>query len=212
MCGIHGIYRFDGLSVAPCMLASMGDRIRHRVPDDKGSHVDGSCGIGMCRLSVSIMDLAGGQQPPSNADGSLWLVCNGEVYNFCELRGELQGKGYYFKSGYDSEVLLHLYDAETQLPDDILDRKKRGFDTPMGAWLKRELAPVLTRLLVAAVVQARGLFNPAVVKLLMADHEVKLNDGTDMLLAMMNLEIWSRIFLDRRDPAAVADEIKSCVV
>jgi asparagine synthase (glutamine-hydrolysing) len=110
VCGIHGIYRFDGLSVEPRMLSSMGDRIRHRGPDDDGSHVDGPCGIGMRRLSI--IDVAGGHQPLSNADGSLWLVCNGAIYNFRELRSELQGKGYHFKSGSDSEVLLHLYDAE----------------------------------------------------------------------------------------------------
>jgi len=81
----------------------------------------------------------------------------------------------------------------------------------MGAWLKRELAPLLQRLLAAEVVQERGLFNHAVVKRLMADHVANRIDGTDILLAMMNLEIWSRIFIDQRDPADVADELKSYV-
>jgi len=109
--------------------------------------------------------------------------------------------------------LKHLLKASLTdlLPDDILNRKKRGFGTPMGAWLKRELAPLLKRLLAAEVVEARGLFNHAVVKRLMADHEANRIDGTDILLAMMNLEIWSRIFLDRRDPADVAEELKSYV-
>lgn len=109
MCGIHGIYRFDGLSVEPGILAAMGERTRHRGPDDDGSHLDGCCGIGMRRLSI--IDLAGGHQPLSNADETLWLVCNGEIYNFRELRRELQDKGYRFKTGSDCEVLLHLYDA-----------------------------------------------------------------------------------------------------
>ena len=113
MCGIHGIYRFDGLSVEPGILSAMGDRTRHRGPDDEGSHVDGPCGIAMRRLSI--IDLAGGHQPLSNADETLWLVCNGEIYNFRELRGELQAKGYRFKTGSDCEVLLHLYDAEGDL-------------------------------------------------------------------------------------------------
>jgi asparagine synthase (glutamine-hydrolysing) len=83
----------------------MGDRTRHRGPDDEGSHVDGPCGIAMRRLSI--IDLAGGHQPLSNADGSLWLVCNGEIYNFRELRASCRSKGYRFKTGSDCEVLLH---------------------------------------------------------------------------------------------------------
>ncbi|HRF03993.1 asparagine synthase (glutamine-hydrolyzing) [Accumulibacter sp.] len=134
MCGIHGIYRFDGLSVEPRMLSSMGDRIRHRGPDDEGSHVDGPCGIGMRRLSI--IDLAGGHQPLSNVDGSLWLVCDGEIYNFRELRSELQGKGYHFKSGSDAEVLLHLYDAEG---DDFVLRLNGMFDFALWDVRRRRL-------------------------------------------------------------------------
>jgi asparagine synthase (glutamine-hydrolysing) len=95
------------------------------------------------------------------------------------------------------------------LPRDILNRKKRGFGTPMGAWLKSELAPVLERLLAPDVVRRRGLFRPAVVDQLVADHQARRVDGTDGLLALMNLEIWSRIFLDRRDPTDVAAELKA---
>ncbi|EXI68192.1 MAG: Asparagine synthetase [glutamine-hydrolyzing] 1 [Candidatus Accumulibacter adjunctus] len=123
MCGIHGIYRFDGLSVEPGILSAMGERTRHRGPDDEGSHLDGPCGIAMRRLSI--IDLAGGHQPLSNADGSLWLVCNGEIYNYRELRRELQDKGYRFKTGSDCEVLLHLYDAEG---DEFIQRLNGMFD------------------------------------------------------------------------------------
>ena len=110
MCGIHGIYQLDGQPVAAPLLTAMGDVTRHRGPDDEGLHIDGACGIAMRRLSI--IDLAGGHQPLSNADNTLWLVCNGEIYNYRELRAELQAKGYRFKTGSDSEVLLHLYDAE----------------------------------------------------------------------------------------------------
>jgi asparagine synthase (glutamine-hydrolysing) len=95
------------------------------------------------------------------------------------------------------------------LPADILDRKKRGFGTPMGAWLKKELAPLLNRLLAPDVVEARGLYRQSVVDRLMADHAANRIDGTDALLAMMNLEIWSRIYLDRREPGDVATELRS---
>ena len=94
------------------------------------------------------------------------------------------------------------------LPNDILHRKKRGFGTPMGAWLKKELAPVLKALLAPEVVRMRGLFKPVAVDALVADHAANRTDGTDALLALMNLEIWSRVYLDRRDPADVADELK----
>jgi asparagine synthase (glutamine-hydrolysing) len=97
------------------------------------------------------------------------------------------------------------------LPDDILNRKKRGFGTPMGAWLKRELAPLLRQLLAPEVVRARGLFRPEVVTTLMADHESNRIDGTDALLALMNLEIWSRVYLDGREPGDVALELKTYI-
>src|SRR5659263_11086 len=123
MCGIHGIYRLDGQGVAPEMLSAMGNVTRHRGPDDEGMHIDGACGIAMRRLSI--IDLAGGHQPLSNIDQTLWLVCNGEIYNYRELRAELQAKGYHFKTGSDSEVLLHLYDAEG---DDFVLRLNGMFD------------------------------------------------------------------------------------
>jgi asparagine synthase (glutamine-hydrolysing) len=78
----------------------------------------------------------------------------------------------------------------------------------MGAWLKGELAPVLRALLAPEVVRRRGLFDAGAVAALMADHEASRSDGTDALLSLMNLEIWSRVYLDRRDPAEVADELK----
>ena len=98
------------------------------------------------------------------------------------------------------------------LPPDILDRKKRGFGTPMGAWLKRELAPMLRRVLAPEIVHARGLFHPHVVDRLIKDHDANRIDGTDTLLSLMNLEIWSRMYLDRRNPEDVTAELKSYLV
>jgi asparagine synthase (glutamine-hydrolysing) len=95
------------------------------------------------------------------------------------------------------------------LPSDILNRKKRGFGTPMGAWLKKDLAPLLQRVLAPEVVRRRGLFQPAAVARLMCDHASNRIDGTDALLALMNLEIWSCIYLDRRDPTDVSLELKA---
>lgn len=134
MCGIHGIYRFDGQAVEPALLTAMGDVTRHRGPDDEGMHIDGACGIAMRRLSI--IDLVGGHQPLSNVEQTLWLVCNGEIYNYRELRAELQAKGYRFKTGSDSEVLLHLYDAEG---DDFVLRLNGMFDFALWDSRRRRL-------------------------------------------------------------------------
>ncbi len=134
MCGIHGIYRLDGQSVEPRMLSAMGDVTRHRGPDDEGMHIDGSCGIAMRRLSI--IDLAGGHQPLSNVAETIWLVCNGEIYNFRELRSELQAKGYQFKTGSDSEVMIHLYEAEG---DAFVHRLNGMFDFALWDARRRRL-------------------------------------------------------------------------
>jgi asparagine synthase (glutamine-hydrolysing) len=85
----------------------MGGVTTHRGPDDGGAHVDGPCAIGMRRLSI--IDLSGGHQPIANHDASLVVVCNGEIYNFRELRRELQAQGHRFRTESDSEVVLHGY-------------------------------------------------------------------------------------------------------
>jgi len=95
------------------------------------------------------------------------------------------------------------------LPPSILDRKKRGFGTPMGAWLKGALAPLVRDTLSAGTIETRGFFRHAEVARLIEAHRTNRVDGTDRLLALVNLEIWARIYLDRRDPADVADELKA---
>ena len=117
MCGIYGIYRRDGATADASLLARMGDVIVHRGPDDAGAYADGRCAIGMRRLSI--IDLAGGHQPLANADGSLVLVCNGEIYNYRELRRQLIERGHRFKTQSDSEVLLHGY---AEWGEGVLDR------------------------------------------------------------------------------------------
>jgi asparagine synthase (glutamine-hydrolysing) len=98
------------------------------------------------------------------------------------------------------------------LPPDVLERKKRGFGTPMGAWLKGDLAPLVREVLSETAVTARGLFHYPVVARLIADHEGNRIDGTDRLLSLVNLEIWARIYLDRREPSDVADELKALAI
>ncbi len=109
MCGIHGFFRRDGATADIALLGKMGDVTAHRGPDDAGAFADGPCAIGMRRLSI--IDLAGGHQPLSTADGRYTLVCNGEIYNYRELRAELQAAGHVFRTQSDSEVLLHGFAA-----------------------------------------------------------------------------------------------------
>src|SRR5690606_22662422 len=109
--------RIDGAAAHAVDLDAMGARTIHRGPDDAGRHVDGPCAIGMRRLSI--IDLAGGHQPLSNEDETLWLVANGEIYNFRELRKELEGAGHRFKTGSDCEIILHAYEHYGQ---DFIER------------------------------------------------------------------------------------------
>jgi asparagine synthase (glutamine-hydrolysing) len=94
------------------------------------------------------------------------------------------------------------------LSQETLDRKKRGFGTPMGAWLKRDLAPMLDGVLSSSSLEARGLFRPQVVHKLIADHRSNRVDGTDRLLALLNLEIWCRVYLDGRTADDVETELR----
>ena len=109
MCGIVGVaYRDPARAVAPETIRAMCGAIRHRGPDDEGIAIAGRAGIGMRRLSI--IDLAGGAQPIANEDGRLAIVCNGEIYNYKELRQALAGRGHRFRTGSDVETILHLYE------------------------------------------------------------------------------------------------------
>ena len=92
------------------LLSAMTERLVHRGPDSDGYFVEGVTGLGFRRLSI--IDLASGDQPIYNEDGSLVLLCNGEIYNYRELRNTLQQKGHVFSTNSDVEVLLHLYEDE----------------------------------------------------------------------------------------------------
>jgi asparagine synthase (glutamine-hydrolysing) len=109
MCGIAGFVLRDGIAEV-ATVRSMCDEIIHRGPDDSGYHVDGPCGIGMRRLSI--IDLSSGHQPIPNEDRSVWVVFNGEIYNFQQLRKELTAKGHRFRTNSDTETLVHLYEEE----------------------------------------------------------------------------------------------------
>ena len=111
MCGIAGKLNLTGEPVAPETIGRMAGLLAHRGPDDQGIFLDGSLGLGARRLSILDLSSAG-RQPLSNEDGSLWVVFNGEIYNFLELREGLEAKGHRFRSRSDTEVLVHLYEEK----------------------------------------------------------------------------------------------------
>ena len=108
MCGIAGVVGKRGDAIDAADVHRMCQTIVHRGPDDEGIYARGPVGLGMRRLSI--IDLAGGKQPIHNEDRSVWVVFNGEIYNFPELRGELQGRGHQFYTHSDTEVIVHLYE------------------------------------------------------------------------------------------------------
>jgi asparagine synthase (glutamine-hydrolysing) len=110
MCGIAGIFDARGEGrIATASLAAMVTALEHRGPDQKGIYLDRKVGLGHARLSI--IDLATGAQPIHNEDETLWIVLNGEIYNYLELRAGLEAEGHCFYTTTDTEVLLHLYEA-----------------------------------------------------------------------------------------------------
>jgi asparagine synthase (glutamine-hydrolysing) len=109
MCGIAGIleFRHDARASAAA-LREMCRLITHRGPDDQGFYTDGAVGIGMRRLSI--VDVAGGHQPISNEDGTLWIVFNGEIYNHLALREQLIARGHHYSTHSDTETVIHLFE------------------------------------------------------------------------------------------------------
>ena len=108
MCGIVGLVRNDGKPVDRDLLARMNDAIRHRGPDDDGFYLKGPVGLGMRRLAI--IDLKSGQQPIHNQDRTAWIVFNGEIYNYLELRQQLEKLGHTFYTNSDTEAIVHAYD------------------------------------------------------------------------------------------------------
>ena len=118
MCGIYGQYNFK--SAKPIVQQELREATRtltHRGPDDEGYYVEGGLGLGFRRLSI--IDLSGGHQPMSDVTESVWVIFNGEIYNFLELRAELEAKGHVFRTRSDTEVIIHGY---KEWGDEVLSR------------------------------------------------------------------------------------------
>ena len=123
MCGIAGRFNFDPtLAVDRRTLGAMTSAIAHRGPDADGFHVGRGIGLGHRRLSI--IDLATGDQPLANEDSTIWVVFNGEIYNFSDLRAELERAGHAFRTHTDTEVIVHAYE---EWGDDCVNRFRGMF-------------------------------------------------------------------------------------
>jgi asparagine synthase (glutamine-hydrolysing) len=139
MCGICGIVYFDrSRDVDQALLGTMCDTIHHRGPDQQGFYVNGPVGLGSVRLSI--IDVAGGKMPISNEDGNVWIVYNGEVYNFPALRDRLERAGHRFETHTDTEAIVHLYE---ELGDDFARELNGMFACAM--WDERQGRLILAR-------------------------------------------------------------------
>jgi asparagine synthase (glutamine-hydrolysing) len=135
MCGICGQLNFgSGRPVQRCDIEAMTRALAHRGPDDEGHFIAGPLGFGFRRLSI--IDLAGGHQPMSDHEESVWLIFNGEIYNFPELRCELQSHGHVFRTRSDTEVIIHGY---KQWGDEVLNRLNGMFSLAIWDVLRRRL-------------------------------------------------------------------------
>ncbi len=135
MCGICGQYNFRKLEpVQRQEIVAMTRTLTHRGPDDEGYFLAGPLGFGFRRLSI--IDLAGGHQPMSDQEESVWVIFNGEIYNFQELREELQAHGHVFRTRSDTEVIVHGY---KQWGDDVLNRLNGMFGLAIWDVRKRRL-------------------------------------------------------------------------
>ncbi len=138
MCGICGVIHFDGKPVTRALLAGMNEKLRHRGPDGAGYLIDGAIGLAMRRLKI--IDIAGSDQPLTNEDGSVALIFNGEIYNYRELRRELDGRGHRFQTDGDGETIAHLYEDQG---DAALERLRGMF--ALALWDSRRGRLLLAR-------------------------------------------------------------------
>lgn len=139
MCGICGqFYYKENHPVSIQKLKRMTDSITHRGPDDEGYHISDSIGLGFRRLSI--IDLSGGHQPMSDQEKNVWVIFNGEIYNFPELKKELEGYGHIFQTRSDTEVIVHGY---KQWGIDVLNHLNGMFG--LAIWDEKKKRLVLAR-------------------------------------------------------------------
>ncbi len=139
MCGISGVLYSDAAKpVSPSLLRGLSNALAHRGPDAEGLWHEP--GVGLAHRRLSIIDLEGGNQPISNEDGTVQVIFNGEIYNYRELRSDLEQRGHRFRTSSDTEVLVHLYE---ELGADLATRLRGMY--AFALWDRRQRALLLVR-------------------------------------------------------------------
>ena len=180
MCGICGKVEFeDGASVKEVLIKDMLDTIRHRGPDDEGLYVGPQVALGFVRLSI--IDLANGHQPLSNEDGTIWIVFNGEIYNYRALRTFLLNKGHTLRTQTDTEVIVHLYE---ELGVNCLEQLRGMF--AFALWDQKTRTLMLARDRVGIKPLYYSVLDSAIVfaselKAILADPEVTLDLAPEVI-------------------------------
>ena len=172
MCGIAGVvYTHSQRPVDGDLLRRMTDRLAHRGPDGQGAHVAPGVGLGIRRLSI--IDLETGDQPLANEDGTVVVVCNGEIYNFVELRAELERRGHHFQTRSDVEVIPHLYEEHGV---DFVGRLRGMFGLALWDARRRRLLLARDRLGIKPLlysVNREGIWWASELKALLASRDVE---------------------------------------
>jgi asparagine synthase (glutamine-hydrolysing) len=184
MCGIAGKLNLSSREpISESELRQMLAMIRHRGPDEFGIYLDEGVGLGNARLSI--IDLNTGQQPIGNEDGTLWIVFNGEIFNYLELRPELEARGHRFETHSDTEVLLHLYE---EYGPECLERLNGQF--AFAVWNAKERSLFLGRDRLGVrplfyTIQNGQLHFGSEVKAILADRNIR---------AELDMEVLEQVF------------------
>ena len=181
MCGIAGIVDYNGNPVAKSELQKMASQIRHRGPDGDGYYCGE--GVGLAHTRLSIIDLVSGDQPIHNEDKTIWVVFNGEVFNYIELREDLVAQGHQFYTHSDTEVIVHLYE---QHGEDFVDQLNGQF--AIALWDENQKKLLLVR------------DRPGIAPLYYSEHKGRLLFGSEiksMLPAMKEAPRLSAKALDQ---------------
>ena len=172
MCGITGRFNYDPLQpVDREVLVAMTDAVAHRGPDAAGYYHAPGIGLGHRRLSI--IDLSTGDQPLANEDGTVQVIFNGEIYNFADVRAELIARGHRFRTGSDTEIIVHGYE---EWGDRCVDRFRGMFAFAVWDAARRRLLLARDRLgvkpLYYAEVPGRGIVFGSEIKSLLVDGDV----------------------------------------
>src|SRR5438105_187913 len=187
MCGIAGKFLFGTVgTVSKDLLKRMCDAIAHRGPDDEGFYINGPIALGSRRLSI--IDVEGGHQPISNEDQTVWVVFNGEIYNYRELREGLISRGHHFGTASDTEVIVHLYEEQGE---DFVASLRGMF--AIALWDERNQRLILARDRVGkkplhyAEIPGRGIVFASEIKAILQDPEIERELDTEALDSYLTL-------------------------